>query len=72
MQGAGLWTPIKPGAPILNGYKKSLERFEFRHDSVVAHLADKIVSTKPTTMQVYADLNGWRVNGGTLRPDLPS
>ena len=31
----------------------------------------KIVSTKPDTMTVYADLDGWRVNGGSLSPDLP-
>ena len=56
---------------LLNGCKKPLDRFQFRHDSVLNHIVQKIVSTKPTTMQVYADLDGWRVNGGTLPPDLP-
>ena len=25
---------------------------------------------KPDSMKVYADLNGWRVNGGTVPSDL--
>ena len=55
---------------LLNGCKKSLDRFEFRHDSVLAYLVDKIMANKPVNMEVYADLNGWRVNGGTVPSDL--
>ena len=55
---------------LLNGCKKSLDRFRFRHDSVLAHLVDRIVSSKTDTMEVYADLDGWRVNGGTVPSDL--
>ena len=55
---------------ILSGCKKSLDRFRFRHDSVLAHLVDKNVSNKQATMEVYADLDGWRVNGGTVPSDL--
>ena len=55
---------------LLNGCKKSLDRFRFRHDSVLAHLVDKIVSSKEASMEVYADLDGWRVNGGTVPSDL--
>ena len=54
---------------LLNGCKKSLDRFEFRHNSVLAHLVDKIVSTKPDSMELYTDLEGWRVNGGTVPSD---
>ena len=31
---------------------------------------DKIVSTKPDSMELYADLEGWQVNGGTVPSDL--
>ena len=55
---------------LLNGCKKSLDRFRFWHDAVLAHLVDRIVSNKPATMEVYADLDGWRVNGGTVPSDL--
>lgn len=55
---------------LSNGCKKSLDRFRFRHDSVLAHLVDRIVSSKTATIEVYADLDGWRVNGGTVPSDL--
>ena len=55
---------------MLNGCKKSLDRFKMRHDSVLAHLVDRIVACKPGTMEVCADLDGWRVNGGTVPSDL--
>ena len=55
---------------LLNGCKKSLDRFQFRHDSVLAHLAARIAAHKPETMEVYADLETWQVNGGTLPADL--
>ena len=55
---------------LLNGCKKSLDRFQFRHDSVLAHLAARIAAHKPETMEVYADLEGWQINGGTIPPDL--
>ena len=37
---------------------------------MLAHLVDKIVSSKEATMEVYADLDRWRVNGGTVPSDL--
>ena len=52
---------------LLNGCKKSLDRFKFRHNSVLAHLTARIAAHKPETMEVYADLEGWQVNGGTDR-----
>ena len=55
---------------LLSGCKKSLDRFCFRHDSVLAHLVDRIVSSKAASMEVYADLDGWRVNGGSVPSDL--
>ena len=63
------------GAPrnlghLLNNCNKSLTRYRFRHDSVLSHILQKIIENKQTSMTVYADLEGWRVNGGTVPPDL--
>ena len=55
---------------ILSGCNKALDRFAYRHDSVLAHLAKTINQCKADGVEVYADLNGHRVNGGTLPPDL--
>ena len=40
------------------------------HDSVLVYLVDKIMANKPFNMEIYADLNGWRVNGGTVPSNL--
>ena len=55
---------------ILSGCNKALDRFAYRHDSVLAHLAKTINQNKAEGVEMYADLNGYRVNGGTLPPDL--
>ena len=55
---------------LLSSCAKSLDRFKFRHDSVLNHLLQTIMKSKNDQMTVYADLNGWRVNGGTMPPDL--
>ena len=63
------------GAPSNLGhirFKRSLDRFQFRHDSVLLHIVQKVLSTKSGTMTVYADLDGWRVNRGTMPQDLSS
>ena len=49
---------------------KSLDRFTCRHDSVLSHLLDTIVKRKKEGVEVFADLKGWRVNGGTVPPDM--
>ena len=33
-------------------------------------MVDRIVSSKTDNLEVYADLDGWRVNGGTVPSDL--
>mgnify|MGYP007025700188 CR=1 FL=1 len=63
------------GAPcnlghLLNNCKKSLDRFRFRHDSVLLHIVQKVIENKDDSMTIYADLEGWKVNGGTVPPDL--
>ena len=55
---------------LLSCCAKALERFKFRHDSVLNHLLETIVKKKNDQVTVYADLNGWRVNGGTIPHDL--
>ena len=55
---------------LLSGCAKSLDRFTFRHDSVLSHLLDVINKRKKEGVKVFADLNGWRTNGGTLPQDI--
>ena len=47
-----------------------MDRFEFRHNSVLAHFVKKINDNKKEGMTVYADLQGWRINGGTIPASL--
>ena len=55
---------------LLSSCPKSLDRFSFRHDSVLSHLVNTIVKRRKEGVSVFADLNGWRVNGGTVPPDM--
>ena len=55
---------------LLSCCSKSLDRYKYRHDSVLTHLLDTIQRCKKDGVQVYADLNGWRVNGGTVPAEL--
>ena len=55
---------------LLSSCPKALDRFKFRHDSVLSHLLDQINKNKKPEVSVFADLAGWRVNGGTVPPDL--
>ena len=55
---------------LLSSCPKSLDRYSFRHDSVLSHLLETIVQSKKEGVTCYADLNGWRTNGGTIPPDL--
>ena len=55
---------------LLNHCKHSLDRFRFRHDSCLSYLVKRIVANKADTMTVYADLEGWKINGGTIPGDL--
>ena len=55
---------------LLSGCSKALDRFKFRHDSVLKHLLDKFTRTGKEVLAFYADLNGWKVNGGTVPMDM--
>ena len=45
-------------------------RFTWRHDSVLHHTVKYIKSQLTTQTEVYAELEGWRVNGGTIPADI--
>ena len=55
---------------LLSSCPKALDRYSFRHDSVLSHLMTTIMRSKKEEVTVYADLAGWRINGGTIPPDL--
>ena len=55
---------------LLNNCNKSLDRYRWRHDSCLTYLVRRIVACKADTMSVYADLEGWKINGGTVPGDL--
>ena len=55
---------------LLSSCAQSLDRFNFRHDSVLQHLLDTINKFKKQQVMVYADLAGWRTNGSTVLQDL--
>ena len=40
------------------------------HDLVLKHLLEEIKKRHKEGLMMYADLNGWRVNGGIVPPDL--
>ena len=45
-------------------------RYNFRHDSVLNHLASVIIGNKPDNLEVYADIPGLDINGSTIPPDI--
>ena len=55
---------------LLSSCKVALDRFKFRHDSVLNHLLQTIIKNKSDQVTVFADLNGWRTNGGTIPQDM--
>ena len=46
------------------------KRYNYRHDSVLNHLARVILTSKPDNIEVYADLPGLDLNGSTIPPDI--
>ena len=54
----------------MNNCQKSLNRYRWRHDSCLTYLVRSIVASKAGTMSVYADLEGCKINGGTVPGDL--
>ena len=57
---------------ILNFCQVALtqKRYNYRHDSVLNHLARVIIENKPDNIVVYADLPDLDLNGSTIPPDI--
>ena len=55
---------------ILNNCPRMLDRYEWRHNGVLAHLYKEMMDSKPQGIVIYADVEGAKVNGGTLPPEI--
>ena len=55
---------------ILNSCPKMLDRYEWRHNGVLAYLYKVMVESKPPGVTIYADIEGAKVNGGTVPPEI--
>ena len=57
---------------ILNFCSVSLNqgRFTWRHNSVLNHLTTTIIENKPENLEIYSDISGLDINGGTIPPDV--
>ena len=57
---------------ILNFCSVSLTqgRYTWRHNSVLNHIANTIMQNKPSHVEVYSDISGLDINGGTIPPDI--
>ena len=57
---------------ILNFCPVSLTqgRFTWRHNSVLNHLSNTIQEHKPSNLEVFCDIAGQDINGGTIPPDI--
>ena len=55
---------------LLSSCKEALDRFEWRHNNIVHYLYSTLSSQRLEGVEVYADLEGLRVNGVTIPPDL--
>ena len=57
---------------LLSNCQTSLQqgRYDYRHDSILSYLYSIVRKARREKMEVYCDLDGARVNGGTLPPDI--
>ena len=46
-----------------------LDSYEWRHNGVLAYLYKMLMENKPDGVVIYADVDGAKVNGGTIPPD---
>ena len=46
------------------------KRYNYRHDSVLNHLASVIKSSKPDNIEMYADIPGLDIDCNTILPDI--
>ena len=45
-------------------------RYTWRHNTVLNHIANTILQNKPSHVEVYSDISGLDINGGTIPPDI--
>jgi hypothetical protein len=55
---------------ILNNCPRMLDRYEWRHNGIVAYLCETLRSQNMEGMRVFADIEGAKVNGGTIPADI--
>ena len=55
---------------LLSSCKEALDRFEWRHNNIVHYLYSTLSSQRLDGVEVYADLEGLRVDDVTIPPDL--
>ena len=55
---------------MMSNCKEALDRFEWRHNNIVNYLHSLLSSQRLEGVEVYADLEGHRVNGVTIPPDI--
>ena len=56
---------ISPIGHLPSSCKMALDRFKFRQDLVLNYLLMAIKKYKIDQVTIFADLIGWRTNGGT-------
>ena len=57
---------------ILNFCSVSLNqgRYTWRHNTVLNNITSSILQNKPSNLEVYCDIAGLDINGGTIPPDI--
>ena len=55
---------------ILNNCPMMLDRYEWRHNSVLAYLYQVMSESKSAGVKIYADIDGAKISGGTVPPDI--
>ena len=55
---------------ILNNCPRMLDRYEWRHNGVLAYLYKEVMDAKSPGITIHVDIEGAKVNGGTLPPEI--
>ena len=55
---------------ILSNCQEALDRYEWRHNNIVKYLVSTFSASRREGVEIYADLEGHRVNGVTIPPDI--
>ena len=55
---------------LLSNCKEALDRYEWRHNNIVNYLLKEFASQGLEGRELYADLEGKRINGVTIPPDV--